>query len=214
MKIQELDQFNWGVCGFIAAIQGAVSNGKRPDIANRISDICAYQKSNNPTEGEKDDRKSKTHKIIFPIIEKFYNDHNTLHKELRDFTKAFGEEHNRALDDIIADMKKDRLMSQGLGLAMTATAMTKLVEDLGFKESTFIGTTSQNNTLEFPYANTIYGLGNSKRLDYPKNYRFGLLHWIYVDESRKIFSWGKIQTLKNLEDQGYNKVTHYLNNLR
>jgi hypothetical protein len=89
--------------------------------------------------------------------------------------------------------------------------MSRLCKNLGLTNSDFHGTTATTNTLnveKIPYANTIYGLGKKQG----GNFRYGLLHWIYVDSTGQIMTWGKKgdEAKEMIKAQGYDKITHYL----
>ncbi len=146
---------------------------------------------------------------MLPVIKKFCNKNGaTLKKELLDFSAVFGDVYKyNNLDDVLAKMEGDNAMAEAVGIAMTGKAVSVLCQDLGFKACNFHGTTSKTNSLEFTYKNAIYGLGKTGAKG---NYRFGLLHWVYVDAAGNIMSWGDFKTKSDIEAQGYDKITHYL----
>ncbi|MUH00113.1 hypothetical protein F7734_50715 [Scytonema sp. UIC 10036] len=190
MDVYQLDQGNWGVCGFVAAIQAAVVN-KKSGVSLK--------------ESHKD--------TLYPVIENFCSSNKDIEKELLNFSDVFGKAfHYESINDVLNKMKGDALMTQeGIGIAMTAKGMSRLCKSLGLTNSDFHGTTATTNTLnveKFPYVNTIYGLGKKGG----GNFRYGLLHWIYVDSTGQIMTWGKKQkeAKENIKANGYDKITHYL----
>jgi hypothetical protein len=192
MNTYELDQKNWGVCGFVSAIQAAWSNGKLDKTAEKDS-----------------------YKILLPKIENFCNKNQGLHEELKKFTEVFGEEFKYpSLEHVVEEMKKDTTMSKSIGIAMTGKAMSKLCKDLKLTNTDFHGTTSTTNELKFSYRNTIYGLGKREAKG---NFRYGLLHWVYVDNNGDLMTWGKkinsADAIEFLNKKGYDKITHYLPSL-
>jgi len=191
MEVYQLDQGSWGVCGFVAAIQGAVANKK--------SGMSLKETDNN---------------TLLPVIKNFCEKNKDLEPELLDFSSSFGSSYRyQNTEQVINKMKKDiEMKDDRLGIAMTAKGMSRLCKDLGLTNSDFHGTTATTNALNFeklPYANTIYGLG--KRTS-PKNFRYGLLHWIYVDSTGEIMTWGKKgqKAIDELKAEEYDKITHYL----
>lgn len=190
MKAYELDQGSWGVCGFVAAIQAACTN-----------DLKRFT------------LESTTYETLLPCIEKFCLNNKDIEKELLEFSTIFGQDYSyQRIEDVVSKMKADQSMQEaGIGVAMTANAMSRLCKSLGFKNHDFHGTTPGTSALNlhnFPYKNTIYGLGKTKDKG---NFRYGLLHWIYVDEEGRAMTWGEIgsDAVKELS-QEYDKITHYI----
>ncbi|AEK61459.1 hypothetical protein [Collimonas fungivorans] len=191
MKIEDMNQNNWGICGFVAAVQAANLNHKKGGV------IAA-----------------DTYATLFPLIENFCRNHADRSAALLDFSKVFGNVYAyRSLQDVTDKMRGNHAMDAQVGIAMTAAAVSLLCKDLGFLNYDFHATTASSNTLNLdkplPYKNAIYGLGKK---DNQSNYRYGLLHWVYVDLHGDVFTWGKkgADAIKALKDNGYDKLTHYL----
>jgi len=193
MNVDQLDQKNWGVCGFVAAIQAAYHNKKSPEII------------------KKDDRET-----LFSLIENFctQTQNKDLETELLDFNSIFGKNYKYpCLDKVLDRMRNDLNMTEDdIGIAMTGRSMSRLCKFLGFSSCDFHGTTKTTdgfNKQTFPYQNTIYGLGKKTKSG---NYRYGLLHWIYVDSTGEIMTWGKKgqEALDLLNQNNYDKITHYI----
>lgn len=194
MNIEALDQKTWGICGFVAAFQAANINQK--PTAALLAD---------------------TYATLMPVIDKFVAAHPELAAELLDFSASFGAGYTyKTVKEITDKMHTDKTMTGAdIGLAMTASGVSKLCKDLGFANYNFIGTTSANNTLDLdklPYKNTIYGIGITGAPGRPRNFRSGLLHWIYVDPQGNVLTWAKkgAAAVQDLKGNGYNKITHYL----
>ncbi|WP_429500925.1 hypothetical protein ACQUFY_26640 (plasmid) [Robbsia andropogonis] len=193
MNFPELNQNNWGVCGFVAALQAAVKNGKpKAKLAN------------------------DTYNSLYPLITEFCNGHPNLSSELLNFSAIFGQVYSyKSLNEVLNKMRNDVAMTEQIGLAMTAAAVSQLCKDLGFANTDFHGTTATTNRLDLdklPYTNAIYGIGKSGT----GNYRYGLLHWIYVDNLGIPYSWGLSgqQAIVELKRNQYDKLTHYLPGLQ
>lgn len=185
MDTYKLDQGHWGICGFVAATQAAIQNG--------IDGV---------------EMKASSYETLFPLIEKFCSENSDIKSELLDFSEVFGEVYKyESLGEVVNKMKGDQEMIKEVGIAMTANAMSRLCKSLGFSQYDFHGTTSTTSALDFKYKNTIYGLGQSAS---EGNFRYGLLHWVYVDSEGMIMTWGHKGTKKLVTDQGYDKITHYL----
>ena len=78
------------------------------------------------------------------------------------------------LNEVLNKMRNDVAMTEQVGLAMTAAAVSQLCKGLGFANTDFHGTTATTNRLDLdklPYTNAIYGIGKSGA----GNYRYGLL---------------------------------------
>lgn len=189
MNVSELNQNNWGVCGFIAAVQAAVKN-KKTGVALAAN----------------------TYDTLFPLIENFCNRHGNLSAELLNFSAVFGQAYAySSLNQVLGQMRGNHAMDAQVGLAMTAASVSQLCKDLGFTNADFHGTTATTNTLnpsQFPYKNAICGIGKAGS----GNFRYGLLHWVYVDENGSPYTWGSSgkAAADALTQQGYNKLTHYL----
>ena len=188
-KAEEINQNEWGVCGFVAAVQAAHYNlGK--ELANTSYDT------------------------LFPLIKEFCENNGDIATELLDFSKTFGQDYDyKKLDEVIKKIQPDTAMEQQAGIAMTAKAMSRLCENLGFANYDFHGTTATTNKLDLdklPYKNAIYGLGKRSG----GNFRFGLLHWVYVDAKGDIMTLGKkgVDAIDMLRHD-YDKITHYLPSL-
>lgn len=189
MDVKNLDQGQWGVCGFVAAMQAAVRNG----VGGAAMRDTSYD-------------------TLFPQIEKFCKANGDLQAELLSFSAVFGDVYKyNSLGDVVTAMQDDKAMVKEVGIAMTAKAMARLCKNLGFQQYDFHGTTATTNALDFQYKNAIYGLG---RKNAKGNYRYGLLHWIYVDADGVIMTWGDKRSKSELVAQGYDKITHYLPGLR
>jgi hypothetical protein len=191
MKSEELNQNNWGVCGFVAAVQAANLNHKPG--GNLAAD---------------------TYGTLFPLIENFCRNHADRSAELLDFSKVFGAVFAyKSLKEVTDKMRGNHVMDEQVGIAMTAAAVSLLCKDLGFLNYDFHATTATTNALNLdkplPYKNAIYGLG---KRDNQGNYRYGLLHWVYVDANGDVLTWGKkgADAVRALKDNGYDKLTHYL----
>ena len=150
--------------------------------------------------------------------ENFCLSNKDIEKELLDFSTIFGQDYSyQRIEGIVDEMRANRDMKRGakekgIGVAMTANAMSRLCKGLGFKNYDFHGTTSSTNSLNlssFPYKNTIYGLGKTEKKG---NFRYGLLHWIYVDAEGEAMTWGKKGSIAidALAKNKYDKITHYI----
>ena len=151
-----------------------------------------------------------SYETLFPLIKKFCGNNLDIEDELLDFPKTFGQVYSyKKLKQVIDKMEGDTAMNQPTGIAMTVKAMSRLCTKLNFKDCYFHGTTATTNKLDLvklPYKNTIYGLGKGSEKG---NFRFGLLHWVYVDAKGDIMTWGN-DAIDMLKGQGYDKITHYL----
>ncbi len=186
MNVQNLNQNNWGICGFVAAVQAAIQNNHGNGI--------------NMT--------GTSYDALFPLIKNFCSNNIDIQQELLNFSEVFGAIYTyNSLNDVVNTMTPDTHMDATVGIAMTANAMSRLCKNLGFRSYDFHGTTSTTNALKFDYRNTIYGLGKSTRTG---NFRYGLLHWVYVDSGGKLMTWGDYGDITLLQSNGYDKVTHYL----
>ncbi|CAB3759015.1 hypothetical protein [Paraburkholderia solisilvae] len=189
MNVTELDQNNWGVCGFVAAVQAAIRNNKTSVALG-----------------------ATTYGTLYPVIESFCKRHSELAPELLNFSAVFGNEYAyKNVGEVLQKMQDNTAMDREVGLAMTAAAVSQLCKDLGFTNANFQGTTATTNKFDpnkLPYRNAIYGIGKTSG----GNYRYGLLHWIYVDADGSPYSWGKAgpDAVNELVRNGYNKLTHYL----
>lgn len=193
MKVYELNQGEWGVCGFVAATQAAYLNNK--------SGV---------------EIKAQHYDTLFPIIKSFCVRNQDIEAELLKFSEVFGDDYRyKNIEKVIVKMETNKAMSgEKLGIAMTGKAMSRLCQELGFKNHDFHGTTSTTKALnleKLPYKNTIYGLGRTNNR-VTKNFRYGLLHWIYVDINGVIMTWGKSgpDAVEELTTRGYDFMTHYL----
>lgn len=211
MDLIELDQKMWGVCGFVAAIQAAVANTKGAQL-------------------EQDN-----YHTIYPIVNNFLMSHGDLESELMKFTKYLfylpekrpinknsepnpyieDYEKNSTFGQLLKSMKNDKSMEQNLGVALSAAALKLLLEDLGFKDPNWFGTTAQTSDLKFSYHNAIYGVGGTeimKTYSHP-NFNFGLCHWIYVSQDGTAMTFGEKYPEEKLRSIGLSKMTHIFPNL-
>lgn len=191
MQAFEIDQNQWGVCGFVAAIQAKLYNKHGAQVANTSYDN------------------------VFPEVQAFCTKNIALEKELLDFSKVFGDEFKyKKLSNVLNIMQPDKRMDNEVGLAMTGKAVALLCRDLGMANADFHGTTVATSHIDwnkpnpFPYKNTIYGLG---RKDRKGNFRAGLLHWVYVDPTGVVMTYGNYgQNAVNMLNTLYDKITHYI----
>ncbi|MDR1748310.1 MAG: hypothetical protein LBR47_04555 [Spirochaetaceae bacterium] len=184
MEIHELNQHNWGVCGFAAALQAAAANSR---IALGNTD----------------------YHTLFPVIKQFCDENRDLEPELLTFSEVFGVNYRyEKLEDVLEKMEADPEMTRtDMGIAMTGKAMSRLCKSLGLTASEFHGTTDTTNAPKFSYSNTIYGLGRSGSST--GSFRYGLLHWVYCDRDKQPMTWGREYTEAELFSY-FDKVTHYL----
>lgn len=222
MKIYQLQQENWGVCGFIAAIQAAHTNEQEIIID---SDKKSISSKFNKDLAEKKEVLTTSNQLLNHFI-KIFDQYCSpeIATSIVTFTRSFGDEFKKPTNDVYALSVYCKMMNDdtaftntdlaarakpALGFAMTPEGMNFLLQKIfHFNTGSFQSlTASEWNLLndkdkELKFRNRIIGL--TSNINDKQNYN-GLKHWVYIDKEGKLYSWG--EEYKSLKD--FLNVTKY-----
>lgn len=219
--VYNLNQYDWGVCGFVAAYQAAISKeqerthpGERIDKELILDMVLRFNDHLN-----KKQRRSEIWQKILKFSKSFTNPETTydygafedaLDLMIEDIQRSdlTNQEDAIDLDTDEEEMGEENVtQSVGIGLAMPPQAMILLLESEGI-------TADPIENKDFPTVskvpnNTIIGLGNSAKT---QGEHQGLLHWVFKNEEGKVMSWGHLLSNpeESLKKQGYDRVIQYL----
>lgn len=215
MTIHQLQQENWGVCGFISAIQAAYMNAKEIQVAGK-SITSRFGKE----EATRQEVLATSHNLLEHFIQVFDRDCSaSIANNIVKFTRSFGEEFRKPNNDVTAlsdycqvmydddtfiDADKIVYTKPPLGFAMTPDAMDFLLNRIfsfNIKPFRHIAIPEWNSIAEndkdfSQFKNIIVGFSNDM-IDDAGNY-YGLRHWIYIDKEGHPYSWGN--KYKSLND--------------
>jgi len=213
MTIYQLQQENWGVCGFISAIQAAYMNNKEIQVAEKP---IASRFGNE--EATRQEVLATSHDLLEHFIRVFDRYCSaSIANDIVKFTRSFGDEFRKPNNDVTAlsaycQMMYDdgtfidtgKIKKPSLGFALTPDAMDFLLRKIfSFNISPFRHITLPEwksileNDKDFSkLKNVIVGFSNDT-IDEAGNF-YGLRHWIYIDKEGHPYSWG--EKYKSLKD--------------
>jgi len=207
--VSRLNQYDWGVCGFVAAYQAAISKEEKTQPGKRIDKeliLDMVLRFNDKLNSEQ--KASEIWQTILNFSKTFTDDETTY--DYNGFLQALNymiEDIDRNPEDREDPVKTKANIDVGIGLAMPPVAMIELLKNEGITAT--IKEVDESCTVSQVPNNTIIGLGNQDNKE--KDYK-GLLHWVFKNEKGEVMSWGEV--LEDPEsvfiEQGLNRVTEYL----
>lgn len=228
MIIHQLQQENWGVCGFVSALQAAHANAKKIEIDGK-----PLSSKFNMEVATRQDVLATSHSLLKHFIHIFDNNCSSdKATSIVAFTRQFGEDFRKpdktvsALSDYCGMMYNDSSFldttgskKPALGFAMTPEGMDFLLKSiLSFKINPFRRITAsewkdikEKDKGLAQFKNVIAGFSREKA-DTPDNY-YGLKHWVYIDKDGYPYSWGsKYDNLNDFFKQtNYERISHVFN---
>ena len=187
--VHELNQFNWGVCGFVAAYQAALTKKRKVTYpGERVSkeillDMVLRFNDNKLSPKEKDDEQWQK---ILEYSKTFGNEETTFDYE------SLSEALNLMIDNIQNHPKTDKnedVTKAGkkleIGLGLPPEQMIRLLKTEGINAR--MEEVSEEMEMKDVPKNTIVGLGTEERRGIEPN---GLAHWVYKNANGIVMTLG------------------------
>lgn len=203
MAKENLNQGNWGVCGFVAALQAAASNNLA--LGQEYTDIFKDSINNLRQVTQTKDHYPLLLKYIVRFVEELsrspLDSKDELKTEIMKFTESFGADYKveKFIDFKQKFEKELKELADGkpnspTGMALTPKAMDYLLANtlmMGSKTPRIRYIENGFNRLEnIQTGNRILGLCAPNENPSKDNY-FHLRHWVFIDHDKKVYSWGE-----------------------